>query len=68
VIVNDLDESVQVVVSRTDKFKEGSLFQVDFDRCAGAAAPKSADFTCTVADCASSFGAVTGCTCAVELR
>lgn len=65
VTVNDLDYAVRVVVSRAGGLSEGRLFLADFDSCSGAAVPTVADFACTIEGCASSFGPIDGCRCAV---
>jgi len=65
VSINDLDYALRVVVTRSGAITPGRLFNVNFDRCASAAAPTPADFVCTVQGCASSFGEVAGCTCTV---
>jgi cysteine-rich repeat protein len=62
--VNDLDYAVRVVLTRSSQIPPGRLFTVDFDSCAGATVASS-DVSCSVAGCASSFGAIEGCTCAV---
>ncbi len=65
--VNDLDYGLRVVITRSSRITPGRVFTVDFDSCPGAAAPTAADFRCTVQGCASSFGTVDGCTCAVGI-
>jgi len=65
VAVNDLDYALRVVLSRSTAFT-GSLFTVEFDSCAGAAAPMLTDLTCTVEQCSSANGAVSGCSCTVS--
>jgi hypothetical protein len=65
VAVNDLDYALRVVITRSGAITPGRLFNVNFDRCGGAAAPTPSDFACTVEGCASSFGDVAGCTCQV---
>jgi hypothetical protein len=63
--VTDLDYAVRVVLTRSTQLTPGAVFTIDFDTCQGAAAPTAADFGCNVTGCASSFGNVDGCTCAV---
>jgi hypothetical protein len=65
VTVNDLDYALRTVVTRPGGLTPGRLFVVDFDPCAGAAAPTTADFACTVEGCANQFGPIEGCTCSV---
>jgi hypothetical protein len=65
--INDLDYALRVVVTRSNPIPVGRLFTVDFDSCAGAAVPTVVDVACTVEGCATSFGAVEGCSCAVTL-
>jgi len=64
-VVNDKNYAVEVQVSRSGSLPEGRLFNIDFDGCQNAAVPTTADLACGILDCASSFGSVTGCTCAV---
>ncbi len=63
--VNDLNYATDVLISKSGSLPEGRLFTTDFDRCSSAAAPVVSDFLCTVLECASSFGMVSGCTCTV---
>ena len=65
VAVNDLDYALRVVVARSP-LPTGRLFTVDFDTCAGAAAPTPSDVSCIVDGCSSSFGPLDGCTCTVS--
>jgi hypothetical protein len=62
---NDLDYALRVVLSRAGGLPTGRLFVVDFDSCAGAAAPTTADLACTVTGCSNSSGPISGCTCSV---
>lgn len=62
---NDLDYALRVVMSRAGGLPAGRLFVVDFDSCSGAAAPTTADLSCTVAGCSNSSGPISGCTCSV---
>jgi hypothetical protein len=65
VSVNDFDYAIRVVVTRSGSITPGRLFNVNYDRCTGAAAPAVSDFACTVQGCASSSGDIAGCTCVV---
>ncbi|HUI28292.1 MAG TPA: hypothetical protein VL403_19585, partial [Candidatus Kryptonia bacterium] len=64
----DLDYALRAVLSRSNAFKPGQIFTVDFDGCSGSAAPTVADFGCSVVGCANSFGDVDGCSCSVSLE
>lgn len=65
VAVNDLDYAARVVVTHSP-LPTGRLFTIDFDICAGAAAPTTSDVSCIVDGCSSSFGPLDGCTCTVS--
>ena len=65
VAVNDLDYALRVVITRSSQIPAGRLVTLDFDTCSGAPAPTLADVACTVDGCATSFGDVEGCSCAV---
>lgn len=67
VVVRPTDQgyAVDTRVARTQGgVPTGLIFTVSFDRCAGAAAPTGSDFACTVTQC----GALSGCTCTVDVR
>ena len=66
VAVNDLDYALRVVLASSTDFPSGRLFTIDFDSCQGSAAPTAANVACTVEDCSSTFGKVSGCTCSVS--
>lgn len=63
--VNDQNAFIDVSVSRSGSISPGRLFNIDFDRCTGAATPLVADFACTMIGCASSSGDIPGCECEV---
>lgn len=65
-VVNDLGDSVEVLVSRSGSLPAGKLLAVDFDACGSAGA--AGDVACTVLDCASSFGPVKDCSCRTVRR
>ena len=67
VAANDRDYELRVVVTRGDGIPPGRVFTVNFDACDGAAPVTAADFSCMVEGCASVFGNVGGCTCALTL-
>ena len=63
-IINDRDYGVRIVKSRTEPLPEGQLFQVEFDRCSGAAAPTVADLACVISSCSDEFSLpVSSCAC-----
>lgn len=64
VAVNNLGYAARVVISRSP-LPTGELFTVEFDTCLGAPAPTTADVSCSVEGCSSSFGPIDGCTCTV---
>lgn len=63
--VNDQDAFIDVSVTRSGSINPGRLFNIDFDRCTGAATPTVDDFACTIIGCASSSGDVPMCECEV---
>ena len=63
---NALDSALRVVAGRSPSLSAGQLFIVEFDQCAGAAAPSAADLSCTVEACAGSTGPVDGCACSID--
>jgi len=65
VSVNDLNYAVRVVVTRST-IPVGPLFTVDFDTCTGAPPATASDVSCSVEGCATGFGPLDGCTCAVS--
>src|ERR1700687_2132658 len=48
VAAKDLDSAPRLRVGRTRPISAGALATIQFDSCAGAAAPTAADFACTV--------------------
>lgn len=66
-IINDFNYALEVTMSKSGELPQGRLFTVDFDGCSGAAQPVVSDLYCTILDCGSSFGPVSGCTCLVRL-
>jgi len=67
-LVNDQNFAVLVTISEQvvgNFLTPGPIFTIDFDSCQGQPAATPADFGCTVLQCSSSFGDITGCTCTV---
>jgi len=68
VVVNDKDNAVRVIVAGNTTLPSGRNFSIDFDRCSGAAAPTSGEFTCSVWSASSPQGSEisgVGCTAAI---
>ena len=68
-LVNDQGYDVLVTVQEQvvgGFLTPGDIFTIDFDRCQSQPLATPADFGCTVLQCSSSFGDVTGCTCTVS--
>ncbi|MBI3783288.1 MAG: hypothetical protein HY270_07795 [Deltaproteobacteria bacterium] len=63
--VNDQDYAVRVVLSRAKPIVRGRVATIDFDQCGSPATPS--DFACVVEGCATLFGRVDDCSCAVLL-
>jgi hypothetical protein len=68
-LVNDLNYAVRVVMNAPagGTLPNAQIFTIDFDTCAGAPTPMSADLACTVESCGSSTGTIEGCTCSITL-
>lgn len=65
-IVDDADDSVKVAVAHTNPLDQKKVMTIRFKACAGAEAPKAADYRCTVVDAADMVpNALNGVRCSV---
>jgi cysteine-rich repeat protein len=65
---NDLDHALIQAVVETASFPAGLLFEIHFETCAGAPAPTSGDFACTVLTAGdANLQPIAGVTCSVVI-
>jgi hypothetical protein len=66
--IYDLGYGVRIGASNASALLAGPQFDVEFDGCAGAAAPTDADLSCRVESCAFGGGRLRDCTCSASVR
>jgi hypothetical protein len=64
---NDLDYAIRLVIGRSAGLPEGLLATIRYDRCQGAPAPTTQDFSCTIEALAGVGGNIEGGTCAISV-
>lgn len=65
---NNDGKVLRLVAAKAGGLKNGTLADIDFDRCAGARPPTASDLQCSIESCAGSGGPISDCSCTVSIR